>query len=136
MNKKLQITTFLSTLALSLNYSLTNVYAQIVGSISNPLPNYNSTKGEGLFLFLGNVLKLCGTIGGIYMIIQLIIAGFGYISASGDTKKTEASWAQIWQSIVGMVIIASAFVIASVVERFVGIKILAPTIYGPETLGP
>jgi hypothetical protein len=103
-----------------------------LGTIGNPFPTkYPGTEGQGLFIFLGNVLKLTGTIGGIYMIIQLITAGFGYISASGDVKKTDAAWTQIWQSIVGMVIIASAFVIASVVERFTGIRILSPKIYGP-----
>ncbi len=103
----------------------------VIGGITNPLPKYASTQGEGLFKFLGNVLKFAGTIGGIYMIIQMILAGYAYISAAGDPKATATAWAQIWQSIVGMVIIASAFVIASVVERFTGIKILSPVIYGP-----
>lgn len=105
--------------------------AGVIGSVTNPLPKYQSAQGQGLFQFIGNVLKFTGTIAGIYMIVQLIIAGFGYISASGDPKATERAWAQIWQSILGMVIIASAFTIASIVERFTGIKILSPVIYGP-----
>ncbi|MFZ2152846.1 MAG: hypothetical protein WAV41_02180 [Microgenomates group bacterium] len=103
----------------------------VVGSITNPLSKYTGTQGQGLFKFIGNVLKFTGTIGGIYMIIQLITAGFAYISASGDPKLTTTAWTQIWQSILGMVIIASAFVIAAIVERLTGIKILSPVIYGP-----
>jgi hypothetical protein len=61
----------------------------------------------------------------------LIFAGFQYISASGDVKKTEAAWAQIWQSLVGLLIISAAFIIAGLVGRLTGINILTPTIYGP-----
>lgn len=129
MKTKLKI--FLSLVISNLSLIIAPVHAQVIGGIQNPLPKYASTQGQGLFLFLGNVLKLVSTIAGIYMIIQIIIAGYNYINAAGDLKKTEAAWAQIWQSIVGMVIIASAFVIASVVERLTGIKILSPVIYGP-----
>ena len=105
--------------------------AGFFGSIANPT-KYPSTNGSGLFAFLGNVLKLVGTLAGIYMVVQLIIAGFTYISANGDQKKTELAWSQIWQSILGVIIIASAFVIAAVVERLTGIKIITPQIYGPN----
>jgi hypothetical protein len=110
---------------------ITPVFAQnIIGPVQNPT-KYGGTNGQGLFLFLGNVLKLVGGLAGIYMIVQLILAGYLYISSNGDEKKTLQAWAQIWQSILGMVIIASAFVIASVIERLTGIKIISPVIYGP-----
>lgn len=103
----------------------------LFGTITNPT-SYSSDQGSGLFTFLSNLFKLIGVVAGIYLIIQLILAGFQYVSANGDAKKTEAAWAQIWQSIVGIIIIASAFVIASVVGRLTGIDILNPTIYGPN----
>ncbi len=102
-----------------------------LGSIDNPT-NIPSVKGQGLFTFLSNIFKLIGVAGGIYMIIQIIMAGFDYINASGDPKKTEAAWAKIWQSILGLVIISSAFIIAGVVGRFTGIDILNPKITGPS----
>ena len=126
-----QILFTINFLLLSIYFTLPTSAQGVIGGITNPLPKYASTNGEGLFKFLGNVLKFVGTIGGVYMIIQLILAGFAYINSAGDPKAASAAWAQIWQSILGMVIIASAFVIASVVERFTGIKILAPVIYGP-----
>ncbi|MDP4009904.1 MAG: hypothetical protein Q8P53_02885 [Candidatus Shapirobacteria bacterium] len=102
----------------------------LFGSVSNPT-KYNSKNGEGLFLFLSNIFKLIAVIGGIFLIFQIIMAGFAYISASGDPKKTEAAWTKIWQSILGLLIIASAFIIAGVVERLTGINIINPVIYGP-----
>jgi hypothetical protein len=106
--------------------------ANLIGQVTSPLPQYTGTHGEGLFLFLGNVLKFVGAIAGIYMVLQLIFAGYTYISANGNEKMTTQAWNMIWQSILGMVIVASAFVIASVVERLTGIKIISPVIYGPN----
>ncbi len=102
----------------------------IFGTITNPT-KYNSVKGQGLFTFLSNFFKLAAVIAGLYFIIQIIMAGFDYINASGDAKKTEIAWGKIWQSLLGMVIISAAFIIAGLVGRFTGINILNPQIYGP-----
>lgn len=102
----------------------------IFGSITNPT-KYSGNQGQGLFDFLSNLFKLAGLIGGIYMVIQFIQAGYGYLSANGDPKKIEQAWAKIWQSVLGLVIIASAFVLAGVVERLTDISILKPHLEGP-----
>jgi hypothetical protein len=105
--------------------------APIFGSVSNPTNIAGNSSGSGLFIFLGYIIKLVGTLAGIFMIVQFIIAGYTYISANGDEKKTILAWNMIWQSILGLVIIASAFVLASVITRITGIQILSPIIYGP-----
>ncbi|MFA6007303.1 MAG: hypothetical protein WC784_01485 [Candidatus Shapirobacteria bacterium] len=106
--------------------SLTNPF----GTILNPT-SYFSEQGSGFFTFLTNIFKLAATIGGLYLVVQLIMAGFQYLSANGDVKKTEQAWNQIWQSILGLVIISVAFIIAGIIGRVTNINILNPTIYGP-----
>lgn len=111
---------------------------QLFGSIDPPpgVSNYvaasGGSAGAGLFLFLSNLFKLAAVIGGIYVILQFITAGYSYISANGDPKKTEVAFNKIWQSILGLIIISSAFVLAQVVYRLTGINIINPTIYGPS----
>ena len=83
--------------------------------------------GNGIFVFLNTIFKVIGAVAGIYFVIQIILAGFAYLSASGDEKKTASAWATIWQSIMGLVIVASAFVIAGVVGTILHIDILNPT---------
>lgn len=100
---------------------------QIFGPIQNPT-QYQSQGGSGLFTLLSNIFKLAGVIAGIFFIVQLILAGYGYLSSNGDPKKTEAAWAKITQSLIGLIIVASAFVIASVVGSFLGIDIINGTI--------
>ncbi len=103
----------------------------IFGTITNPT-QYPSVKGQGLFTFLSNLFKFAATAAGIFMIVQIILAGFSFISASGNPKQTEAAWAKIWQSLLGLVIISAAFIIAGIIGRFTGINILSPKIYGPS----
>jgi len=103
----------------------------LFGTIENPTA-YESVQGQGLFTFLSNLFKFAAVAGGIYLIVQILLAGFDYISANGDIKKTETAWAKIWQSILGLVIIGAAFIIAGVIGRLTGINILSPQIYGPS----
>ncbi len=84
--------------------------------------------GNGIFVLLNTIFKLAGTIAGLYFVIQIIIAGFTWLGASGDEKKTQKAWSTIWQSIVGILIVASAFVIAGVIGNILNIDILNPKI--------
>jgi hypothetical protein len=105
----------------------------IFGTISNPTKyGTNTDNGNGLFLLLNNLFKLVGVIAGVFFVVQIILAGFGYLSASGDPKKTEAAFATIWQSLIGLAIVSVSFVLASFIGKILGIdNILTPTIYGP-----
>jgi hypothetical protein len=108
--------------------------SNIFGEIKAPIDNayFTGSNGSGLFLFLSNIFKLAGTIAGIYFIIQIIIAGYGYLSASGDEKKTAQAWATIWQSIIGLLIVASAFILTSALSNLIGIDPTNPKLYGPN----
>jgi hypothetical protein len=103
-----------------------------MGTIEPPVAGNPYFAEGGLFLFIGNIFKLAGTIGGLFFIIQVITAGYEYITAGGDSKKIDAAWSKIWQSILGIIIIASAFTLAGVIERITGISILTPKLYGPN----
>ena len=103
----------------------------LLGNIQNINTTYQGANGEGLFMFISNLFKLAGVIAGIVLIFRLITAGYAYLSAMGDPKKFQQAGDTITQSILGLVIIAGAFVLAGLVGRLTGIDILNPTIYGP-----
>ena len=106
----------------------------IFGSIDNPTSyGTNSDGGQGLFSLLSNVFKLVGVVAGVFFLVQIIIAGFTFISANGDPKRAENALAVIWQSLIGLVIVSAAFVLASFIGKILGIdNILVPVIYGPN----
>ncbi|MEI8067987.1 MAG: hypothetical protein WCG91_03530 [Candidatus Shapirobacteria bacterium] len=105
--------------------------AGIFGTVQNPT-KYISVDGSGLFIFINNILKFTAVIAGLFLVFQIITAGYIYISANGDPKKTEQAWAKIWQAILGFIIVAAAFVIAAVIGKITGTNPLTPTIYGPQ----
>jgi len=102
----------------------------ILGNITNPTA-YASSNGEGLFMFISNLFKFAGVIAGIVLIFRLITAGYTYLTAQGDPKKFQQAGDTITQSVMGLVVVAGACIIAGLVSRFTGINILNPTIYGP-----
>ncbi len=107
---------------------------KVFGSIKPPVDNqyFQATGGQGLFLFLTKIFKFLGVLAGIYMAFQIVSAGYMYLSANGDSKLTAIAWTKIWQSILGLVIVASAFVIVALVERFTGLQIRNFQICGPN----
>jgi hypothetical protein len=107
-----------------------------LGGISPPpaISKYitpDGVKGQGLFTFFSNLLKFAAVIAGLALIIQIIMAGYGFIMANGDSKKMTAAWDKIWQSLLGLLIVASAFILAGLAQRLTGIDPVNPIIYGP-----
>lgn len=111
---------------------------QVFGTINqNQIPglkNYPIAGLTGIGLLLSSILKLLVVLAGIYALIQLILAGFGFISAGGDPKSIESAWAKIWQSLTGLVIVAGSFVLAAIFGYLIfgdASAILNPKIYTP-----
>ena len=89
---------------------------------------------SGLIVLFNNVLHLLIVVGGIYALLNFIIAGYSFMSANNDPKKIDLAWAKIWQSMVGLLIIAASFVLAALIGKFLfgsARAILEPKIYGP-----
>ncbi len=117
------------------------IYAQasgVVGNITNPLlPEvYKTPFGEnvGIILLFSNILSLVFVAAGIYALVNLIVAGFMYMQAGGDSKILAAAWARIWQSLLGLVIIVGSFALATLFSYIIfgdPSFILKPRIYGP-----
>lgn len=111
----------------------------IVGEITNPLTGYGGIENNGLTMFLSNILRLVFVVAGIYALINLILAGFAFMSAGGDAKKISQAFDKIWQTLLGLAIIAGSFAIAAVIGYILfhnAMFLLSPTIYGPGTITP
>lgn len=109
--------------------------AQLGESITPPLtsPDYQNVD-TGLPKFISNLINLAAIIGGIFVLLNFIIAGYAFMTAAGDPKKVQNAWAKIWQSLLGLVIIVSAIAVISVIQDIFGIKILEPVLTGPGNL--
>jgi len=89
---------------------------------------------SGLIMLFNNILRLLIVAGGIFALLNFIIAGYLFMSANNDPKRIDFAWAKIWQSIVGLLIIAVSFVLAALIGKLLfgdATAILQPRIYGP-----
>lgn len=91
--------------------------------IVSPPQGISRTGQEGLVSLLNTVFKVLIAAAGIYAVFNIIIAGYQFISAGGNPESVEKAWNRIWQTMVGLLIVAGAFVIAGVIGFL---------IYGPD----
>ncbi len=116
----------------------------IFGDILNPyrpaginVPTYSgSTQGQGLIIILTNLVRLAMVLAGIYTLINIILAGYGFLSAGGDPKAIQKSQERIWRSVLGLVIVVGSIVLASVIGYILygssGWNLLiSPRLYSP-----
>lgn len=107
------------------------------GTIQPPpgVATYGVLSQGGLVIFLNNLLKLMVVGAGIYTLFQLILAGYQFISAGGDSKAIGEAWGKIWQSLVGLLIVAGAFTLAALFGYLIFgdvMAILQPKIFTPR----
>ncbi|OGG15696.1 hypothetical protein A3D77_01560 [Candidatus Gottesmanbacteria bacterium RIFCSPHIGHO2_02_FULL_39_11] len=126
MNRLSSITIIFFSLLLSFSLSLsTPVYAQ-----GDPIGTINPTGFGGLFstppisdtgqltavvILMNLVLRIIFIVAGLWTFLNFIIAGFDFMSASGDSKKVASAWTRIWQSLVGLIIIVASFLVAAII---------------------
>ncbi len=113
--------------------------SDVIGKITPP-PPFRGGSGQyggyqtGLISFFNNIIRLLIVIGGTWAFINLILAGYGFLSAGDDPKKMEAAWQKIWQSMLGLLIILGSFILAAIFGYLLfgnPAAILQPKIYGP-----
>lgn len=125
-----------------------SLFAGIFGDIKNPftikgvpIPGLGTGLTEatpnnpfGLIFLFNNLLRLIFVVAGLFAFLQILLAGFQFISAGGDPKGVESAWNKIWQSIVGLLIMVLSFGLAALFGILLygdALAILNPKLYGP-----
>ena len=106
------------------------------GTINPPVKNMQSV-ATGLPTLITNVVTIIFAAAGLFAFFNLMIAGFSYITAAGDTKKIEAATASINMSLIGLVIMVAAAAVTGIVSYLLfgsATAILSPSITGPGSL--
>jgi len=113
----------------------------IFGNIENPFDTLSpgssyttsTDPGGGLFILLNNLLKLSIVIASIYAFINIIIAGYGFLSTT-EPKEIGKAWSRIWNAMLGLLFIAGSFVLAAIFGYIIfgdPSALLVPKVYGP-----
>jgi hypothetical protein len=120
---------------------ITTIFQLITNPISPPpgISSWIDTGGgggaaPGLIPFANALLKLIITLAGLFAFLNIIIAGYQFMSAGGDSKKIGEATSKIWQSLIGLLLVAGSFVLAAIFGWLLfgnALAILQPQIYGP-----
>jgi len=97
-------------------------------------PKFISSDPAGMITLFNNILRLLVVAGGVFALLNFILAGYQFLSASGDPKLINLAWAKIWQSMIGLLIIVASFALAALLGLLLfhdPKAILQPVIYGP-----
>jgi hypothetical protein len=113
--------------------SLGDIFGQIAPE--SQLTGTYSTEAAGLILLFSNILRLAVVGAGLFGLINLLASGIQYIGSTGNPENIKQASSRIWMSLLGLVIVASAFVLAGVIGLlFFGSPraIIDPVIFGPK----
>jgi hypothetical protein len=91
------------------------------GTINEPEPlaRFGGLEGGGIGKMITLILRVFIIGAGLYALVNLILAGYAFLSAGDDPKKIEGAWAKIWQSLLGLAITAGAFVLAAIFGKLI-----------------
>lgn len=93
----------------------------IFGTITapSPLAKFGTVEGGGIGNFLNLIFKLIVIGAGVWALLNMLFAGYAFMSAADDPKKLTHAWGQVWQTILGLAITAGAFVIAALMGQII-----------------
>jgi hypothetical protein len=97
---------------------------KVVGTIKPPdeIKNLVNSGGTGgVVFFLNSALNLIYVAAGIVFVFMIVTAAFQWITSGGDKESIAKARTKITQSIVGIFILALAFVLITLVGRVTGI---------------
>jgi len=92
-----------------------------LGQISKPpaLNNFQNIESGGLGQLIQLIFNLLLAGGAIYAVINFILAGYGFLSAGDDPKKMGSAWAKIYQTGIGLLVMAGSFLLAAIFGRLI-----------------
>lgn len=98
---------------------LADVSYNLEGSTTIPTSGTEATTmAEKL---LSNILGILTIVAVIYFVLQIIFAGYGFLSSEGDVKKMEMNRSRLTNGILGFFIIVVAIAVVSLLSQLLGL---------------
>jgi len=76
--------------------------------------------------FLSTVIGFLTIIASIYFVVNFLIAGVSWVTASGDAGKIQSARDRMIQSTIGLVVIVGAYAIIGLIGTVLGLDLLRP----------
>lgn len=99
-----------------------SVFADIDVGIKAPPQGVNPSTPVGTLLT--NVLTIIFVVAGLAVLFMLLWGGFQWITSGGEKEKVDAARKRITNALIGLAILALAFLVVNVVGQILNINIL------------
>ncbi|MBP7842964.1 hypothetical protein KA017_03085 [Candidatus Woesebacteria bacterium] len=104
-------------------FSISKVFAQtpeeIVGEIDVPkgvdLINSDVDGGIGIVLFISNMIRFVIILGGIWALINIILAAFLYLTGGGKADTHSKVSSKFTMSVIGLLLMIVAYTVAALI---------------------
>ena len=88
-----------------------------IGTIDKPAPvdNFNATGGDiGILVFVSTIIKLLMVVGSLWVVINIFLAAYIYISGNGDASANEKVSKMMTNSVIGLILLVTAYTITAI----------------------
>jgi hypothetical protein len=82
--------------------------------------------GNQLNTIVSGLLGFMIIIAGLWFMIQIVTAGYAWISAGGDKTHLETARNKILNALIGLIIVVAAWILTGLVGTLIGLQILNP----------
>jgi len=89
------------------------------GSINPPAGISEGDAGQNIGNLIQTVIWVLIVGAGIYALLNFVLAGYAFLSAGDDPKKVAGAWSKIWQTALGLLVAAGAFVLAAIFGQLI-----------------
>lgn len=86
----------------------------------------NTAAGTQLNKVISTIIGVMTAVAAIWFIFQFIIAGYQWIQSGGEKNNIEQARDKITNSLIGLIIVVSAWIIIGVIGKILGLNILNP----------
>lgn len=106
-------------------FKIPTVYAQkspeeLIGSVDTPpgVELINQQAGEGniaIIYFASNIIKIFVWIGGLWIIVNVILAAYGYITSGGKADAATKARDRLSMSVIGLLLMIASYTVAGII---------------------
>lgn len=94
-------------------------------------PGTKIETAAGIFTqIISKIIGVMTVIAGIWFFFMMIIGGYGYLTAGGDSKKIEEASKKITSALTGLIVIVLAYALISLIGKLLGF----PQILNPQDI--
>ena len=89
---------------------------QVIGTSPppSPLQKFGPIETGAIGRLINLIIIIVIVAAGLYALFNLLFAGYAFMSAGDDPKKMAAAWGKIYQTFLGLIVVAGSFVLAAI----------------------